>query len=176
MVLVVMGVAGSGKTAVAEELARRLDWPFLEGDSLHPVENVEKMSSGEPLTDADRMPRLRRIAEWIQARLDAGENGVVTCSALKRSYREVLNRRREGVVFVHLAGERATLEERMGARTGHFMPPGMLDSQLATLEEPAPDEPAVRVSIEPLGRSGFVKVQVCWSRGFEAGAIFLDLE
>jgi gluconokinase len=148
VVLVVMGVSGSGKTAVAEAVAERLGWPFLEGDSLHPPENVEKMASGEPLTDEDRMPWLRRIAAWVEEQLGAGESGVVTCSALKRSYREVLDRRRAGVLFVHLDGDRATLERRMGARTGHFMPLSMLDSQLATLEEPRPDEPAVRVPID----------------------------
>jgi gluconokinase len=147
-VLVVMGVSGSGKTTVAELLAERLAWPFLEGDSLHPAANIAKMESGQPLTDEDRWPWLRRIATWIEERLDAGESGIVTCSALKRSYRDVLDRRGSGVLFVYLAGERATLEERMKARTGHFMPLSMLDSQLQTLEEPQPDEPSVHVPIE----------------------------
>jgi gluconokinase len=147
-VLVVMGVSGSGKTTVAEHLAERLGWAFLEGDSLHPAENVEKMGAGQPLTDEDRWPWLERVAAWIEDRLNAGENGIVTCSALKRSYREILAGAGHGVVFVFLAGDRATLEERMAARTGHFMPASMLDSQLDTLEEPAPDETSVRVAIE----------------------------
>jgi gluconokinase len=147
-VLVVMGVSGCGKSTVAELLAQQLGWPFMEGDSLHPAANIEKMESGQPLTDEDRWPWLRRIATWVEERLDAQESGIVTCSALKRSYREVLDRRGEGVVFVYLAGERATLEERMRARTGHFMPLSMLESQLETLEEPQPDEPSIRVPIE----------------------------
>jgi carbohydrate kinase (thermoresistant glucokinase family) len=143
-----MGVSGCGKSTVAEVLEQRLRWPFLEGDSLHPAANIAKMESGQPLTDEDRWPWLRRIATWIEERLDAGESGIVTCSALKRSYRDVLDRRGSGVFFVYLAGERATLEERMKARTGHFMPSSMLDSQLQTLEEPQRDEPSVRVPIE----------------------------
>lgn len=148
LVLVVMGVAGCGKTSVAELLSERLGWSFLEGDSLHPQANVEKMSAGQPLTDQDRWPWLERIADWIDERLDAGESGIVTCSALKRSYRDLLARRGSGVCFVFLTGERETLEKRMEARTGHFMPPSMLDSQLATLEEPQADEQSVRVAIE----------------------------
>ncbi len=148
LVLVVMGVSGCGKTTVAELLSQRLGWAFLEGDSLHPAANVEKMSAGQPLTDEDRWPWLERIADWIDSRLDAGESGVVTCSALKRSYRDLLSRRGSGVSFVFLSGDRETLEERMKARTGHFMPTSMLDSQLATLEEPQADEPSVRVAIE----------------------------
>lgn len=147
-VLVVMGVSGAGKTTVAEGLARRLGWELLEGDSLHPEANVEKMASGQPLTDEDRWPWLERIADWIDERLEAGGDGIVTCSALKRSYREVLSKRGRGVVFVFLSGSRSTLEQRMQARTGHFMPASLLESQLATLEEPAADERSIRVAIE----------------------------
>lgn len=147
-VLVVMGVSGCGKSTVGEGLSERLDWPFLEGDSLHPPENVAKMESGQPLTDDDRWPWLERIAEWIEERHKAGEDGVVTCSTLKRSYRKVLDRRGDGVVFVFLHGERETLEARMRARTGHFMPASMLASQLETLEPPGDDEPVVPVAIE----------------------------
>ncbi|WP_121254232.1 gluconokinase [Nocardioides ferulae] len=147
-VLVVMGVSGCGKSTVGEGLSERLGWPFLEGDSLHPPENVAKMESGQPLTDDDRWPWLERIADWIEERHDAGEDGVVTCSALKRSYRKVLDRRGDGVVFVFLHGERETLEARMRARTGHFMPASMLASQLETLEPPGADEPAIPVAIE----------------------------
>lgn len=147
-VLVVMGVSGCGKSTVAELLSSRLRWPFMEGDSLHPESNIAKMESGQSLTDADRWPWLDRVAAWIEGQHAAGQNGIITCSALKRSYRDVLDRRGEGVVFVYLAGERQTLEDRMRARVGHFMPPGMLASQLKTLEEPHPDESSIRVPIE----------------------------
>ena len=148
MVLVVMGVSGSVKTTVATILARRLGWPFEEGDSLHSPSSIAKMSAGLPLSDADRRDWLFKVAEWVERRLDSGENGVITCSALKRRYRDVINRRGSGVVFVFLAGSRETIAARLSARTGHFMPPALLDSQLADLEEAAPDEPAIRVDIE----------------------------
>ena len=147
-VLVVMGVSGSGKTTVAEGLSERLGWLFLEGDSLHPEANVAKMSAGRPLTDDDRWPWLELVADWVAERVAAHEDGIVTCSALKRSYRDVIRRDSDDVVFVHLTGERETLEQRMRARTGHFMPPHMLESQLETLEEPGPAEPSLRVPIE----------------------------
>ena len=147
-VLVVMGVSGSGKSTVADLLSARLGWPFMEGDSLHPEANIAKMESGQPLTDEDRWPWLDKVAAWIEGQQAAGQDGIITCSALKRSYRDVLDRRGDGVVFVHLVGERQTLEQRMQARAGHFMPPGMLASQLETLEEPEPDEPSIRVPIE----------------------------
>lgn len=146
-VLVIMGVSGCGKTTVAELLAERLGWAFEEGDALHPQANVDKMASGHPLNDDDRRPWLERIAEWIEARLDAGESGVVTCSALKRAYRDVLNRRGSGVTFVYLYGDRQTIARRLAARRGHFMPPGLLDSQFADLQEPSADEPAIRVDV-----------------------------
>jgi carbohydrate kinase (thermoresistant glucokinase family) len=144
-----MGVSGSGKTAIAEILASRLGWPFQEGDALHSEANIEKMRAGQPLTDADRRQWLAAVAEWIEGRLDAGENGIITCSALKRSYREVINRRGSGVLFVYLAGSRATIAPRLAARQGHFMPLSLLDSQFADLEEPAPDEPHIRMEIGP---------------------------
>ena len=147
-VLVVMGVSGCGKSTVAAHLSERLGWPFMEGDSLHPPANVAKMQAGHPLTDEDRWPWLALVADWIEEQLDAGNDGIITCSALKRSYRDVLDRRGAGVTFVYLAGKRQTLEDRMRGRTGHFMPPSMLASQLETLEEPQPDEPAIRVAIE----------------------------
>jgi len=147
-VLVVMGVAGCGKSSVADLLSARLGWSYMEGDSLHPDANIAKMESGQPLTDEDRWPWLEKVAAWIEGQHAAGHDGLITCSALKRSYRDVLNRRGEGMVFVYLAGERLTLEDRMRARVGHFMPPGLLASQLATLEEPQPDEPSIRVPIE----------------------------
>jgi gluconokinase len=149
VVLVVMGVSGSGKTTVAGILAGRLGWPFEEGDALHPQSNIEKMMAGQPLSDADRRRWLATIAEWVERRLDVGENGLITCSALKRSYRDVINRRGSGVMFVFLAGNEETIAPRLIARQGHFMPSSLLDSQFADLEDPQPDEPHIRVDIGP---------------------------
>jgi gluconokinase len=144
-----MGVSGCGKSTIAQLLSERLGWPFEEGDSLHPAANVVKMAAGHPLTDADRWPWLEKVADWIEDELDAGRSGIITCSALKRSYRDILDRRGSGVEFVYLAGTHAEIAARLGHREGHFMPASLLDSQFATLEEPAPDEPAIRVDIEP---------------------------
>jgi gluconokinase/shikimate kinase len=144
-----MGVSGCGKSTVAALLSGRLGWPFEEGDALHPQANIDKMAAGHSLTDEDRWPWLERVAEWIEERLDAGENGIISCSALKRQYRELLNRRGSGIDFVYLAGDQQTVATRLAARHGHFMPPGLLASQFADLEEPAPDEPAIRVDIGP---------------------------
>lgn len=149
IVLVFMGVSGCGKSTVAALLSGRLGWPFEEGDSLHPQANIDKMSAGHPLTDDDRWPWLEKVAEWIEARLDAGENALITCSALKRSYRDMLNRRGTGVQFVYLAGAKETISTRLASRQGHFMPPDLLDSQFADLEEPTPDEPALRIDVGP---------------------------
>lgn len=151
-VLVLMGVSGCGKTTVAALLAGRFGWEFEEGDSLHPTSNVEKMHAGHPLTDDDRWPWLAKVADWIEAELDAGKHGVITCSALKRSYREVLNRRGSGVEFVYLAGTEQQIGARLAARQGHFMPVSLLHSQFADLEEPEADEPAIRVDIGPTPR------------------------
>ena len=144
-----MGVSGCGKTTVAAILASRLGWPFEEGDALHPQANIEKMAAGHPLTDADRWPWLAKVADWIDERLDAGENGLITCSALKRSYRDLINRRVSGLIFVFLAGSKETIAARLAARHGHFMRASLLESQFADLEEPAADEPAIRVDIGP---------------------------
>ena len=149
VVLVLMGVSGCGKTSVAANLAGRLGWPFEEGDALHPPANVEKMKAGHALDDADRAPWLARVADWVDQRLDAGEDGLITCSALKRSYRSLIDRRGHGVLFVYLAGSRETIAARLAARMGHFMPPSLLASQFADLEEPTQDEPAIRVDIGP---------------------------
>jgi carbohydrate kinase (thermoresistant glucokinase family) len=148
VVLVIMGVSGSGKTAVAEILAARLGWPFKEGDALHSQANIDKMKAGQPLNDADRQGWLETIAQWIERRLDAGESGLITCSALKRSYRALMNRRGSGVLFVFLDGSKATIAPRLAARQAHFMPPSLLDSQFADLENPEPDEPHIRVDID----------------------------
>ena len=144
-----MGVSGCGKTTVGAIVAGRLGWQFEEGDALHPQANIEKMAAGHPLTDADRWPWLAKVADWIDERLDAGENGLITCSALKRSYRDLINRRGSGLIFVFLAGSKETIAARLAARHGHFMRASLLESQFADLEEPAADEPAIRVDIGP---------------------------
>jgi gluconokinase len=146
--IVVMGVAGAGKTSVGERLAGRLGVPFIEGDAFHPRSNVEKMASGVPLDDADRWPWLDTIGAAIKD--SPAEFLVVACSALKRSYRARLAvAAGRPLVFVFLDASRETLARRLAARCKHFMPPGLLDSQLATLERPGPDESAIRVSVEP---------------------------
>jgi carbohydrate kinase (thermoresistant glucokinase family) len=139
-VVVLMGVAGVGKTALAEAFAARTGWPLQEGDALHPPENVAKMSRGVPLTDADRWPWLDRVAAWIDTRLADGGNGVITCSALKRAYRDRIIGDRTGVRLAYLHGDAALIGQRITARMGHFMPASLLDSQMATLEPPGPDE------------------------------------
>jgi gluconokinase len=144
-----MGVSGCGKTTVAALLAGLKHWPFEEGDNLHPQSNVDKMHAGHPLTDDDRWPWLEKVAEWIEGRLDAGKSGIITCSALKRSYRDILNRRGSGVVFVYLAGDKETIAARLAVRHGHFMPSSLLQSQFDALEEPRSDEPFIRVDISP---------------------------
>jgi gluconokinase len=136
--VVVMGVAGCGKSTVAELLAERLDWELLEGDALHPAANVERMGAGIPLTDDDRAPWLAAVAAWMDERLQDGRSVVIACSALARRYRDVL--RRDEVVFVHLTGSPDLLAERLASREHHFMKSGMLQSQLDILEPPGPDE------------------------------------
>ena len=143
--VVVMGASGCGKSTVGQLLARQLQAEFLEGDDLHPPRNIERMAAGIPLTDNDRRDWLLQIAEQI-ADARAGRHGlVVSCSALKRSYRELLRTASPTLAFVHLHVERALLEARMRARTDHFMPVSLLESQLATLEPPGADEHAVTV-------------------------------
>jgi gluconokinase len=144
LVLVVMGVSGVGKTTLGTLVAERLGWPFEEGDALHPEANVAKMAAGHALDDDDRWPWLDRVAGWIDERLDAGQQGVITCSALKRAYRDRL--RRPDVVFVHLTGPKQLTAERLAARQGHFMPTSLLDSQLATLEPLGTDENGFEIS------------------------------
>jgi gluconokinase/shikimate kinase len=144
-VLVVMGVSGSGKSTVAGMLAGRLGWDLAEGDDMHPAENVAKMAAGHPLDDADRWPWLANVAAWIRQHTDAGRPGIITCSALKRTYRDRLHA--GGVVFVFLAGPPGLIADRIAVRHGHYMPASLLDSQLETLEPPAPDENAITVDV-----------------------------
>jgi gluconokinase len=140
VIVVVMGVSGSGKSTVAALLAGALGCHFQEGDLLHPRENVEKMRNGTPLTDADRLPWLRKIAEEIDSWRARGECGALTCSALKRSYRDIIIGDRHDVVLVYLKGSYDLIHRRMAARHEHFMPIALLESQFAILEEPTPDE------------------------------------
>jgi gluconokinase len=143
-----MGVSGSGKTTIASRLAKRLHWTFEDGDRFHPRSNVEKMSAGHPLTDEDRWPWLNAIADEIERVCKARGRVVVACSALKRTYREVLLRGRGDVRVVFLNGTQKLIADRLAARKGHFMPPGLLDSQFKTLERPGLDENVIDVSID----------------------------
>lgn len=147
-VIVLMGVSGSGKSTVGIVLSSALGWDFRDADSFHPAANVEKMSRGVPLTDEDRAPWLAAIAAWIDDRLATGRTGIVSCSALKRAYRQVIVGGRTGVGLVHLRGGFDVIAVRMAARRGHFMPASLLQSQFQTLEEPGPDEHALPVSID----------------------------
>ena len=145
-VLVFMGPSGTGKSTVAAMLAGRLGWAFQEGDDLHSAANVAKMAAGHALDDDDRRPWLETVAAWIDESAAAGRPGIITCSALRRRYRDVL--RRDNVTFVLLDGDAATVRERLMRRQGHFMPPALLDSQFATLEVPDRDEQAIRVALD----------------------------
>jgi gluconokinase len=144
--VVVMGVSGSGKSTLAKGLAERLRWPFQEGDELHPRSNVAKMSRGEPLTDDDRRPWLEAIGQWLDDRAAEGAHGVVTCSALRRSYRDLLRDGRPGVAFCHVTASAELISERLEQRRGHYMPASLLPSQLATLEPLESDEPGITFS------------------------------
>lgn len=137
-----MGVAGSGKSAIGAALANALGVDFVEGDQYHSAQNVQRMSIGIPLTDDDRAEWLRELALRIREAKDAGIGLVVSCSALKRAYRDILRTAASDLRFVFLTGERALIAERLAGRRGHFMPPSLLDSQFAALEEPSPDENA----------------------------------
>ena len=147
VIVVVMGVSGSGKTTVAALLAAAFGCQFQEGDELHPASNVEKMHGRTPLTDADRLPWLQKIAEEIDGWRARGESGVLTCSALKRSYRDIIIGDRRNVTLVYLKGSHDLIRRRMAARHEHFMPVALLDSQFATLQEPTPDEHPVTVDV-----------------------------
>jgi carbohydrate kinase (thermoresistant glucokinase family) len=146
--LILMGVAGSGKTTIGETLATRIGWRYEDADTFHPASNVAKMSAGQPLTDEDRWPWLRAIADEIDRASATGERVVIGCSALRRVYRDVLVHGRHDIRIVYLEGTQALIADRLGNRKGHFMPPGLLTSQFGTLEPPTPDEHTVTVSID----------------------------
>ena len=147
LVLVIMGVSGSGKSTVAQALAQRLGWMFEEGDSLHPPANVAKMREGIPLMDSDRAPWLAKVAQWVDDRVKAGEHGIITCSALKRAYRTQIAGGHAEVTLIYLHADRAVLQQHVDARHHEFMPTTLLDSQLQTLERPGADEPVIAVDV-----------------------------
>jgi gluconokinase len=146
--LIVMGVSGSGKSTIAAALAERLEWTFEDGDRFHPPSNVAKMSAGHPLTDEDRWPWLQAIADEIDRVCEAGGHVVMACSALKRAYREILVHGRGDIRIVFLDGSQTLIADRLARRKGHFMPPGLLDSQFKTLEPPQAAERPFIVSID----------------------------
>jgi gluconokinase len=146
--LVVMGVSGSGKSTIAEALAHRLNWSFEDGDKFHPASNVAKMSAGHPLTDEDRRPWLRAIADEIDRVCEAGKHFIVACSALKRAYRDILVHGRSDVRIIYLTGTQQLIASRLALRKGHFMPSGLLESQFKTLEPPGASENPVTMSID----------------------------
>jgi gluconokinase len=147
-IVIVIGVAGSGKTTVAKGISTVMGWEFAEGDAFHSDANVAKMRSGRPLTDEDRWPWLEDIGAWIDGKEARGESAVIACSALRRAYRDVLRRDRPHVRFLHITAPAGVIEDRMEHRPGHYMPSSLLPSQLATLEPLEPDEPGVTVSNE----------------------------
>jgi gluconokinase len=146
MILIVAGVSGSGKTTVGAMLAGRLHWRFADADQFHTAANIAKMRAGIPLTDEDRWPWLRAITAWMDNRIAQGESAVVTCSALKRSYRDVLLGGRPEALLIFLAVDREVVTRRLAARHGHFFPGQLLGSQFDALEPPGPDEHAVTVA------------------------------
>jgi len=147
LVLVLMGVSGCGKSTTGTRLSKLLGWPFRDADSFHPPANIDKMSKGLPLTDDDRQPWLAAIAAWIDERLASNESGIVSCSALKRSYRRVIVGDRPDVRLVYLRGDMALIGDRISRRKNHFMPPALLKSQFDALEEPQADERPLSVPI-----------------------------
>jgi gluconokinase len=169
-IVIVMGVSGSGKTTVAAAVAERKGWVLLEGDTFHPPANIAKMKAGTPLTDEDRWPWLQAIAAREDALRGAGTSAVVACSALKKAYRDILIGARADVLLLYLRGSKALIGERMAGRKGHFMPPALLDSQFATLEEPGPDE---RPMIVEIGESSEAEIENAM-RQLEARLVKLD--
>lgn len=146
--IIVMGVSGSGKTTIANALSQRLGWSFLDGDTLHSAANVEKMRNGHPLTDQDRWPWLNAIADDAAKRRARGERCVIACSALKRAYRQALINDPDRIRLVYLRGSHRLFDARLKARKGHFMPPSLLESQFADLEEPSPEEHAIVIDAD----------------------------
>ena len=146
--LVIMGVSGSGKTTVAQLLAERLGWPYAEADEFHPQANIDKMSAGTPLTDEDRWPWLAAMRDWLSEQALAGRSTIVTCSALRAAYRDVLREAAGRVRFVHLTADPALIAPRLRTRSGHFMPASLLPSQFATLEPLAEGEDGVVVLVD----------------------------
>lgn len=159
--VVVMGVSGCGKTTVAQALSEQLAAQFGEADRLHPQANVDKMTTGHPLDDEDRWPWLDLVADWMDQQSRAGHLPIVSCSALKRRYRDRLRDRLGEIAFVHLAGPRATILRRMQDRTGHFMPAALLDSQFADLEPLQEDEFGVTVDVTLPGQAVVERAR-CW--------------
>jgi gluconokinase len=157
-VVIVMGVSGSGKSTIGSLLAGRLQWEFEDGDWFHPAANVEKMHKGIPLNDEDRGPWLRSVAAWIDKTRSEGGHGVIACSVLRRRYRDVLIGDRTDVRLVYLKGNEELIARRIATRHEHFMPPSLLHSQFASLEEPVADENPITVSIEP--RPGEIVAQI----------------
>jgi gluconokinase len=145
--VVVMGVCGCGKTTVARRISALTGFAFAEADEFHSEANVSKMRAGVPLSDDDRWPWLRSLADWMAERAAAGESTVVACSALRRGYRDVLSQGPPSVAFVHLDGAVDTIRQRLSRRTGHYMPASLLDSQVATLERLQPDEPGIVLDV-----------------------------
>ena len=146
--VIVMGPSSIGKTTTAELLSAKLGWLFAEGDTFHPAANIEKMSKGIPLDDEDRKPWLASIRDWISEHADEGRNVIITCSALKRSYRDILRQARADVRFVELIADKKVVGERMARRKGHFMPPSLLASQFATLEDLHADERGIKIAVD----------------------------
>jgi gluconokinase len=146
--VIVMGVSGSGKSTIGAKLAVSLHWDYEDADWFHPQANVEKMHRGQPLTDEDRWPWLKAIAAWMDVARRQGQHAVIACSALKRAYREILIGDHSDVRLVYLEGTRELIASRLALRHGHFMPPGLLDSQFAALEEPAEEERPIVISID----------------------------
>jgi gluconokinase len=147
LIIVVMGVSGSGKSTIGALLAGELRCPYAEADDFHPLANVEKMAAGQPLTDEDRMPWLAAIGAWMDEQIEAGRTAVVSCSALRRAYRDRLRAGRPEIQIVYLRGDRDLIAARLATRHGHFFHAEMLDTQFAVLEEPTPDEDVLVVSI-----------------------------
>lgn len=145
--IIVMGVSGSGKTTIAQALAKRTGFTERDGDDFHPPANIEKMKAGIPLTDDDRLPWLHAIAEAIDRHADGGTPAIIACSALKQAYRDILVHGREDVRIVYLNGSADLLAQRLAQRGGHFMPPELLDNQIETLEPPQPGEHILTIDI-----------------------------